>query len=96
MNDEELKGILQQWRAPEPSPDLRMRSLQAPKKSRIPTHIRVPTPIAALVLAAMLALGFFALHRPPAPTPGDGASLAAFKPAPDLNLRVVRLPDEDD
>jgi hypothetical protein len=53
-------------------------------------------PIAALVLAAMLALGFFALRRPaeePAPGP---ASLASFEPAEDSNLRVVRLPDEND
>ena len=96
MNDEELKNLLQQWRAPETPPDLRARVLQPRERRRIPSHIRVPTPIAALVLAAMLALGFFALRRPAEPSPEQGVSLASFEPAEDLNLRIVRLPDEEE
>ena len=94
MNDEELQRVLAEWRAPETPAGLRTRALRTRKRWRVPSHIRVPTPVAALVLAAMLALGFFALRRPaeePAP-----ASLASFEPAEDSNLRVVRLPDEND
>jgi hypothetical protein len=96
MNDEELKNLLQQWRAPDMPPDLRERALRPHERRRIPSHIRVPTPVAALVLAALLALGFFALQRPAKPPVEAGASLASFQPAEDLNLRIVRLPDEEE
>jgi hypothetical protein len=97
MNDKDLNSMLAAWRAPETPPGLRERALPPRRGWRVPSHIRVPTPVAALVLAAMLALGFFALRKPASPPPSTIASgLASFEPAPDLNLRVVRLPDEED
>ena len=98
LNDDELKLLFAEWRAPDLPPNLRNRVLaSANARWRIPSHIRVPTPVAALVLAAMLALGLFALRSPQLQQPsGFESSLASFEAVEDPNLRIVRLPDEVD
>ena len=97
LNDDELSQMLKEWRAPQAPAGLREKALRPTPRGGLPSHIIVPTPVAALVLAALLVLGFFALRPPAEAPPADlGSSLASFEPAPDLNLRVVRLPDEND
>ena len=107
MNDDDLKKLLSAWQA-SPAPDaLDARVLASYRESARPRRrwrwlftgtLRVPVPVAALVLAAFAALSFAALRGVPRERPPERAAqqvvqitkITDFKPVAVLQPRIVR------
>ena len=92
MNDEDLKEMLREWRAPEVPQQLEGKILARRDERRglnwlLTGTIRVPVPalIVALIIVAVL---FLSLRRP-APQVATQTGLAGFQPVQQLNPRVV-------
>jgi hypothetical protein len=92
LNDEQLKEILREWRAPEVPAGLwpRLESRCRPRWWRwlLTGSVRIPVPALLLALTA-LAVILFAMRKPH-PPPANPAGLADFQPVKQLNLRVIR------
>jgi len=91
MSDRELKKLLNEWQAPELSPELEetiFAGRTAWWKWPLTGHVRLPAPMA---LAALVLLAW-SLFRPaqPAPTPPKEVDVADFQPVQNLNPRIVR------
>lgn len=73
LNDNQLKGILESWRAPRPAPPLEARTLEAFRRRRgfwwwlVTGSLRVPAPVAAAILLALFYSGYRAWRPPAAP-----------------------------
>ena len=107
MNEEDpLHSLLQEWKAPEPSPALAARILarrRVPRSAwwRHAWSVRVSIPAPLLAAALLIAAGFLLMRRsapppaqPPA-SPNGGAYMtrletAGFVPLPDGAVRVIR------
>jgi hypothetical protein len=92
MNDEEMKEVLREWRAPAAPPDLEVRVWERKAAARgwrwlLNGHIRVPVPAFLLALVLLAAL-FFAVRRPE-PQAATQTGLAGFQPVKQFTPRIV-------
>lgn len=86
MTDDELKSVLQLWRAPRAPESLRARVFRRRWHSLawiLSGEIRVPVPVALAALCVLLFAGYRAL-RPPV------SSLSDFQQVQQLEPRIVR------
>jgi hypothetical protein len=92
LNDEQLKEILREWRAPEAPADLwsPLESRCRPRWWRwlLTGSVRIPVPALVVALAALAVILFATLKAHP--QPANPAGLADFQPVKQLNLRVIR------
>ncbi len=99
LNDDELRDLLEQWRVPPAPPSLRREFSVEKKPGRwrwLTAEIRVPAPVGALTLVALVVLAILAFRpapRSPAPIELD---IADFQPVKSLNPRIVRSDHAND
>ncbi|MBI1354854.1 MAG: hypothetical protein GC160_10945 [Acidobacteria bacterium] len=96
LDDEELRQLLAQWETPPAPTRLRRRVLSSSPRRRvgIPRYLRIRTSVAAISLAALLMLAYWAgAKRSPSPPASTG--LASFQPAKNPNLRIVRITENE-
>jgi hypothetical protein len=94
LNDDELRGVLRQWKSPDPSPDLERKILASAKASNVHRFfqwlatgsIRVPVPLG---IAAMVLLFFLAFQATRAPKPPVGR-LSEFQAVKEFKPRIIR------
>ena len=95
LDDRELDALLREWSAPEAPAPLERRLVR--NRSRrwwqwlLTGSIRVPAPVAAMVLAAILALLVFNNVA----RSSRHAEGAAFRPVKEMHVRVIRSSYED-
>jgi hypothetical protein len=91
MNDEDLKDVLREWRAPGAPKELERKVFAAAKRPGLlwllTGSVRVPVP--ALVLALIVIAALFYSMRRPEPRAANQSGLAGFQPVHELNPRVV-------
>jgi len=105
MEDDELRGILREWEAPEPSPAMDAK-VHAAWRGAYPSfwkrvwtaRVSIPVPVlAALLMIAALLLLKFGMVRPieVAPAAAGGyvtqGSAAGFQPVPNGEARVITV-----
>ena len=102
-----LRAVLREWKAPEPSAELDGRVRAGFRASRRPSawerfwsaRISVPVPVLAMLLliAALLAVKYGAARRSTAETPSRPGSYvtqlnaAGFQPVPNGEARVITV-----
>ena len=104
MEDDSLRNLLREWKAPEASPamDARLRSLYRaayptpPRWNFWSARVSVPVPVFAVLMLVMWALVLQFRSEPPAVTRGGHAYVTqvdaeGFQPLPNGAARVVRL-----
>src|SRR5271170_4488350 len=105
MEDDKLRGVLREWEAPEPNPELdarvraAWRGVHPSAWQRIWTaRVSIPVPLlAALLLAAAFLLLKFGAARPAevAPSKAGGyvtqGSVTGFQPVPNGEARVITV-----
>ena len=100
LDDNELKQLLRQWKAPEAPPGLERRVLPRPLpwwKWLFTGSIRIPVPVG---LAAVLVLLLWILWQRPAPVPAPvaqspGSTLANFQPVEQLQPTIVERKNDN-
>ena len=100
LNDDDLRKILQQWKAPDAPPSLQSR-LRA--NSRVPWwqwllwgKVQVPVPVGALAVILVAVLSVFAFQEAPEPATDPVLEISDFQLADDLNPRIIRSSYEND
>jgi hypothetical protein len=94
LNDNELRQLLQTWKAPAKPAGMRPPPLRAQPwyKAIWTTSVRVPVPV--LVLAMALLLVYLAVPRQAGPHPSNPAlqevRLSDFQPVPEVRPVVIR------
>ena len=82
-NDSELRGLLEEWKAPELSPSVEERVLRAARHGWWHTllhgSIRIPVPVACGLLALIL-VGAWRIARPPIPPCSTATVQARSRP----------------
>lgn len=98
LDDQELNGLLKEWKAPLAPASLGRRVLPQPVsrwKWLITGSIRVPVPLG---IAAVLLLVLWVVFRQTAPPPAvqtpPGSTLADFQPVEQLEPSLVEVADE--
>ena len=98
LNDDDLKQVLQQWKAPHAPASL---------ESRLRAHGRVPwwqwllwgkvqVPVPALALIVLVMLSVFAFRSAPETTTDTVLEVSGFQLVDDLNPRIIRSSYEND
>jgi hypothetical protein len=92
LNDEELKRVLQQWKAPDAPASLERRVLGEPWWRWLLTgSVRVPVPVGMALLAALGTALYFMTPRETNPRIVKGAlTLADFQPVETWEPKIVR------
>ncbi len=99
LDDQELNGLLKEWKAPQAPARLGRRVFARPvSRSRwlVRGTIRVPVPV-GIAAVVILALWLFLRQSPPAPVvqaPPTGSTLADFRPVDQLEPTLVEKADE--
>jgi hypothetical protein len=98
LDDEELNGLLKEWRAPMAPASLERRVLArpvSPWRWLVTGSIRIPVPlgIAAVVLLVLWVV-FGQTAPPPAVQVPNGSTLADFQPVEQLEPSLVEIADE--
>jgi len=92
-DDPKLSELLKEWQVPGAPPSLDERVLGPRRKwwsFLLTGSIRVPVPVGVALAAILLVMGA-ALVRQQAPPRADSpVDLVDFRPAQDLNVRVIR------
>jgi len=104
MEDDSLRNLLREWRAPDAPPgmDAQMRSAwraaypASPSWNFWSARVSLPVPVFAVLMLVMLALVLQFRSEPPAVTRGGHAYVTqvdaeGFQPLPNGAARVVRL-----
>ena len=94
LNDDELRGVLQQWKSPGAPPGLERKILASANASTVHVFlqwlatgsIRVPVPLG---IAAMVLLFFLAFQAARAPKPPVG-KLSEFQTVKEFKPRIIR------
>ncbi len=94
LNDDELRGVLRQWKAPGTPPALEKRILASAQTPLFRTFlqwlasgsIRVPVPLG---IGAVVLLLVLALHATRAPKPPEG-KLSEFQAVKEFKPRIIR------
>jgi hypothetical protein len=93
-DDPKFRELLRESRVPgvPKSLDERVLALRKPRWTFLLTRsIRVPIPVGLVILTVMLLMGGALLEqRPVAPPVAPSVNLLDFRPASDLNVRVIR------
>ena len=95
MNDDELKQLLQQWKAPDAPPHLRPPTREPWWRWFVTGTIRIPVPVGLAAVALLSTVWVYStasLQEPVAETPPavqPVVSLADFQPVPEVEVRVV-------
>ena len=90
----QLRELLREWKAPSAPAALDQRVLR-PRTSwwrfLFTGSIRVPVPLAAGLVVAMIALALFLMREKPTVTPGPTlVNLQNFQPVKKVNVRILR------
>lgn len=99
LNDDQLKEVLAQWKAPRAPASLESR-LRAAEPRRwwqwlLTSKVEVPVPVGVLTVALLVVLGVLAFRgTPPVSDPVSEAS--HFQIVDDLNPRIIRSSYEND
>ena len=104
MEDDSLRNLLREWKAPEAPPgmDARVRSAfraaypAPPRWNFWSARVSLPVPVFAVLMLVMFALLLQFRSEPPAVTPGGHAYVTqvdaeGFQPLPNGAARVVQL-----
>jgi hypothetical protein len=94
-NDPQLSRLLKEWQMAGAPPSLDARVLGRPKRwwsFLLMGSIRLPVPVGLAIAVGLLAMAAALMRQPPAALdPGAPVvSLVDFRPAEDLNVRVIR------
>jgi len=99
LNDNELRELLRQWDAPAAPAHLERIVFGDLRKNRwhrwlMSGAIRVPVPVLALLMVALVSALTMAVSRKPEP-PVQEISLSDFQPVSELKPRVYRRANEN-
>jgi hypothetical protein len=94
LNDDELRGLLRQWKAPSAPPSIEKSVLAAAEPSAIGRFfrwiaagsIRVPVPVGIGAVILLLVLAFQASRQPKPPE----TNFSQFQPVKELKPRIIR------
>jgi len=100
LNDEDLKQILGEWKAPRAPASLESR-VRAGRQFHswhwlLWGRIQVPVPVGALAVAALVLLSVLAFRSPPEAASNPVSDVSNFRLVDDLNPRVIRSSYEND
>ena len=96
LNDNELRDLLRQWKAPPAPPHLERRIFGEPRKrpwyrSLLTGSIRVPVPALVLLLVVLSVLVSVAVrNRRALPVWAREVGLSDFQPVSELRPRIIR------
>lgn len=93
LNDDELKQLLREWRAPNAPPALAAKLFPKQPLWRwlLTGSIRVPVPIGIALSLAFAALIYWsATHRAQSQPANDSKSISDFQPIERVELRLVK------
>ncbi|MBL8295875.1 MAG: hypothetical protein JNN08_28790 [Bryobacterales bacterium] len=94
MNDRELRELLREWKAPATPPSLE-RNLFASRTEGswwrlLRGSVRVPVPVCVAMALVLIASVYIAATKGGAQAPLRDVSLTDFRPAAQLEVRVIR------
>ena len=90
FDDQELNAMLQEWRAPAPSPHVRAAIFpeSAWWQRLLRAEIRIPVPVAACLVLLLLA-GLW-MYRPAPPPATQAVTFRELQPVKELKARIIR------
>jgi hypothetical protein len=100
LDDDQLKQLLAQWKAPGAPASLEAHLSAARHRPAwrwfLQGKIEVPVPVGALAIALLVTLGLFALRGGPTPPPNPAAQASQFRLVDDLNPQIIRSSYDND
>lgn len=100
LDDEKLKQVLAEWKAPAAPASLEAR-LKASKaqpwwRCFLHSRIEIPVPVGALVVVLLIALAVSAFRGKSVTPPRVESEASQFELVDDINVRIIRSTYEND